>query len=374
MHIGIDATALPAQPAGAGIYIINLVRALAALDSGHELTVFVERGKYPLFGLSPNDKLHFIQVQDKPPWQRLIWEQTFFPALVRRAGVDLLHSPHYTMPLALPCRSVVTFHDMIFFIYPQYHTLVKRYFFRWFIRVSGRWANALIADSESTRRDAIKLAGVPAEKIHTVHLGVTDEFRTIRDVQVLDQIKAKYQLPENFLLYVGVMEPRKNLAGLLKAYQTLVAEGIQQHLVIAGGKGWMIDQVLASVAESEMKARIHFTGHVPHEDLPAIFNLAEVFVYPSLYEGFGIPVLEALACATPVVTSNISSIPEITGDCALLIPPTDQQALTSALQRLLKDKSLRQDLARCGPERAAYFTWTHTARRTLAVYQQILAH
>jgi glycosyltransferase involved in cell wall biosynthesis len=261
---------------------------------------------------------------------------------------------------------------MIFFIYPQLHTLAKRYFFRWFIQVSGRRADALIADSESTRRDAVRLAGVAPEKIHTVHLGVTGEFRPISDPEVLDPIKARYRLPEQFLLYVGVIEPRKNLPALLQAFGKLAQEGLPHHLVVAGGKGWMYDQVFQMVAESKLQDRIHFIGHVSHDDLPGIFNLAEAFVYPSLYEGFGIPVLEALACGTPVVTSDISSIPEITGDCALLVPPSDQEALTHAMRRILDDQSLREDLARRGLERAAGFTWRHTARRTLVVYEQVL--
>ncbi len=374
MKIGIDATALPPQPVGAGNYIIQLIRALAELGEEASYVVFTQPHGRELIGLAEQDNLHFELVAEMPPAQRLAWEQTRFPGLLRRSEVDLLHSLHYTMPLSHPVKQVVTLHDMTYFLFPGLHTLSKRYFFRAFIRLSGRRADALLADSESTRLDAIRLAGVPPDKITTALLGVTEDFAPIQNKQTLRQVAAKYQLPERFILFVGLLEPRKNIVTLLQAYQDNRKNLGGTRLVIAGRKGWMYNQLQQFVDQLDLGAEVHFTGYVEQADLPAVYNLADVFVYPSIYEGFGLPVLEAMACGTPVITTNISSMPEITGEASILVPPEDLTALGGALSSLLADPARRQKAARDGLERAAMFTWQRTARQTFAVYRRVLAN
>jgi glycosyltransferase involved in cell wall biosynthesis len=314
MRIGIDLTALPRQPVGAGNYMLYLVRALAELDTGAHYVLFAPPHVRKLMGELPEPHWSWAMVPERGILQRLVWEQAGLPRLVKRLGVELLHSPHYTMPLSHPCRSVVTYHDMTFFLFPRLHTLPKRFFFPLMIRATARRADALLADSESTRRDAIRLLGIPPEKIVTTPLGVTGNFRVIHDQALLDQIRAKYELPAQFILYVGLVEPRKNLPLLVTAYRQLVDLGVRHTLVVAGGFGWGVEDVFRRIDQLQLREQIKFIGHVPHSDLPMVYNLADVFVYPSNYEGFGLPPLEAMACGTPVIAFRRGALPEIVED------------------------------------------------------------
>ena len=372
MRIGIDATALPNRPVGAGNYIIQLVRALSQYTAQTQFVIFTQRHGISLLNVKEQHGLKLVVLPDHSPALRLLWEQSAFPILAARHKLDLLHSLHYTLPLAYPGRRVVTFHDMTFFLFPQLHTLPKRYFFRLFIHLSRRQANAIIADSESTRQDAIRLAGVPPSKIHTVLLGVTPDFHTEKDPAVLQAVRQKYQLPERFLLYVGLLEPRKNLPVLLHAFASLPPKKPEVKLVIVGRQGWMYTQTLQLVQSLGLAERVHFTGYVDQPDLPRVYNLAQMAIYPSLYEGFGFPVLEAMACGTPVITSNVSSMPEITAEAGLLVPPGDVPALATAIEHLLSDPIERQRRSALGLERAAQFTWQRTAQQTLEVYAHVL--
>jgi len=372
MRIGLDATALPPQPVGAGNYIINLIRSLHLCDSEYEFVVFAQRSRQHLFNLPSSPRLHWQAIHDMSPARRLIWEQITFPGLVKQANIDLLHTPHYTRPYQLTCPSVVTFHDMTFFLYPHLHTLAKRIFFANAIRISARRANALIAVSESTRQDAIRLLNIPQNKITAIPLGVDENFHPVSDESLLADVRQRYNLPEQFILYVGIVEPRKNLSLLINSYKTLVSEGTHPPLVIVGRFGWMYNELLDQIDTLGLKNQIHFTGYVPQADLPIVYNLAEVFVYPSIYEGFGLPPLEAMACGTPVITTAVSSMPEHVGDAGVLVPAEDETALSRAIQKVLTDQTLREQLRSKGPKQAAKFTWERTAQETLRVYRKVL--
>jgi glycosyltransferase involved in cell wall biosynthesis len=374
MRIGIDATALPLQPVGAGIYMINLVRALAAVNERDELVIFTHPAGRKQMAVQESKHFRWAVVPDKSIPRRLFWEQIGLPRLVGKMRLDLLHSLHYTRPWRLPCRSVVTFHDMTFFLYPQLHTRSKQAFFPLTIRASARSADAIIAVSESTRADSIRLLGIPGEKIIATPLGVDPAFRPIRDLESLDVVRQRYNLPDRFILYVGLVEPRKNLSGLIRAYRSALEGGIAHRLVVVGRFGWSYQQVLDEIEALGLQERVQFTGYIPQADLPIVYNLASLFVYPTLYEGFGLPALEAMACGTPVVTSNVASLPEIIGEAGVLIPPGDQQALSQALQDVLSDPGLQTHLAIKGPQQASQFTWERTARQTLQVYRQVLAN
>ncbi len=372
MHIGIDATALPRQPVGAGNYIIQLIRAFARGSFQTEFTIFTQRHALPLLGVSERRGFRRVILPDQSPAMRLLWEQTAFPALAVRHKLDLLHSLHYTLPLAYPGRSVVTFHDLTFFLFPELHTMPKRYFFRLFIHLSRHRAAAIIADSESTRQDAIRLAKVPPGKIHTVLLGVTPDFHPENDPVLLQSVRLKYHLPERFMLFVGLLEPRKNLPALLQAFASLPPQQPPVKLVIVGRQGWMYQQTLRLVQELGIADKVHFTGYVDQADLPRVYNLAQMAIYPSTYEGFGLPVLEAMACGTPVISSNISSMPEIAGEAGVLVPPGDIPVLAQAIERLLSDPVECQRRVALGLEQAAKFTWERTADQTIAVYKKCI--
>jgi len=373
MLLAVDATALPPSPVGAGQYIIHLIRALPQVAGDARFLVYVQPHGRELIGLPENGILRFAPVPRMAPAHRLVWEQTAFPALLRRSGADVLLSPHYTMPLSKPLPQVVVFHDMTFFLYPRLHVPGKRYFFRWMIRLSARRADRLLAVSESTRRDAIRLGGAPPGKITATPLGVTPDFRPIEDAARLEAVRARYRLPTRFVLFVGLLEPRKNLSGLLRAFQRVALACPEVSLVVVGRKGWMYEQALSLVDALHLTPQVHFTGYVAQEDLPLVYNLSEVVAYPSLYEGFGLPVLEAMACGCPVVTSDRSAMPEIVGNAGVLLPPEDPDALASALIRLLHSPAERARLAAAARRRAAAFTWQRTARLTLDVCRSLAA-
>lgn len=371
-RIGIDATALPHQPVGAGNYTIQLIRALARLDTNLELVVYTHRHGQNLIDVPEQVCFHWRLVPDHQPARRLVWEQTGFPKLLRQEGIDLLHSLHYTRPLSLPCASVVTFHDMTFLLFPELHTFAKRKFFPAAIRYSARTADALIAVSESTRQDAIRLLKLDPARIHAIPLGIPEDFKPYPGSPQLNVIKQKYQLPDHFILYVGMLEPRKNIPLLLRAYRRVLDQGPAPFLVLAGRMGWGVEPVRQIINELALPEQIHFTGYITPEDLPFVYNLADLFVYPSLYEGFGLPPLEALACGTPVITSAVSSIPANMGEAAILVPPADELALSAAMTEVLNNHELRQQLSTKGLLQAAKFKWETTARQTIEIYLQVM--
>lgn len=372
MRIGIDATALPPQPVGAGNYIIQLIRALAGLTGEDELVIFAEQKGPALIDLPGSSDLEWKIIPDRRPGARLIWEQTLFSRLIREADIDVLHSMHYTRPISLSCASVVTFHDMTFFLYPELHTLPKRIYFPLAIKSSARRADFVISVSESTRQDAIRLLNLSPDRVITIPHGVDPLFRPIDDLDSETRVSSKYQLPDKFILYVGLIEPRKNLPALISAYKKLVDEGTGHSLVLGGRFGWMFDEVLKQIEKLNLTDNVILPGYFAQEDLPMVYNLSDLFVYPTLYEGFGLPVLEAMACGIPVITTDISSIPEIVEEAGLLVPPDEVEPLFQGMKKVLSDEDLRIELARRGIDQAAKFSWERTAKSTLKVYRQAI--
>ncbi|HSQ26905.1 MAG TPA: glycosyltransferase family 1 protein [Anaerolineales bacterium] len=373
MRIGIDATALPPEPVGAGNYIIHLVRALASLDSDDEWVIFAQEHARNLIGVPACDRLEWRLIPDQSPARRLAWEQARFPSIIQESRLELLHSPHYTRPVRLSCASVVTLHDMTFFLYPQLHTRIKRLFFPRMIRYSARHADALITISDHTRRDAIRILHIPEDKITSIPLGIHPDFHPIQDQHALDICREKYRLPQTFILYVGLVEPRKNLPVLFEAYQQLLQRCQPPPLVIAGRMGWGVEQVMQQVKQLGLQDKLIFPGYVDASDLPQVYNLAQVFVYPSRYEGFGFPPLEAMACGTPTITSAVSAMLDHVGQAAVLVEPDNPQALSAAIFGLLTQPEKCKRLALAGPQQAARFTWAETARQTRALYQKVLS-
>jgi glycosyltransferase involved in cell wall biosynthesis len=372
MRIGIDATALPPQPVGAGNYIIQLIRALAKADINAQLVIFAQKKSPALIDLPVESSIEWRIVKDMSPGSRMIWEQSRLPALVNNTNLDLLHSLHYTRPLRLSCASVVTFHDMTFFLFPQLHTRARRLFFPTVMRTSARQADAIITVSESTRQDAIRLLSIDPGKVFTTQLGVDPTFRPINDIGEMDDVAAKYDLHENFILYLGTIEPRKNLPVLIRAFRQLVDSGSKHKLVLVGKYGWMYKEVLDLVDDLDLENMVRFTGYIPQEELPLVYNLASLFVYPTKYEGFGLPALEAMACGVPVITTKIASLPEIVGDAGILIPSNNIEELFNAMSRVLEDQALREKLTSDGQLRAKKFSWERTAQLTWQVYQQVM--
>jgi len=246
---------------------------------------------------------------------------------------------------------------------------------RWLNKVvpnSAQRAHHILADSHSTKEDLMTLLNVAPAKISIVGAGVEARFKPITDAPTLNRVRQRYKLPERFILGLGTLEPRKNYEGLIEAFNLLQANRPELHLVIAGGKGWLYNSIFEAAAQSPAAKRIHLIGFAADEDLPALYSLAQVFAYPSHYEGFGIPVLEAMACGAPVVAANNSSLPEIAGKAAVLLPATDTIALSEAIDQFISRPLLREEYRKLGIEQAKKFTWEAAAEKLLAVYQNLV--
>ncbi|MGQ9489222.1 MAG: glycosyltransferase family 4 protein [Anaerolineae bacterium] len=358
---------------GAGIngYIYQLLRHLPQVERGEEAVAYVAFLYEPAFRPSAGLQVQRSRWDTRSPWRRIVWEQTSLAASARH--LDLLHGLAFAAPLLAPCTTVVTVHDLSFMRFPDAFRRGNRIYLTLFTRLSTRRAARVIAVSESTRRDVIALCGVAPEQVVTIHNGVDTAFCPAEPAAVAAFRQAK-GLPERFILFLGTLEPRKNLDILLHAYARLRARlgAGAPKLMIAGGKGWFYETVLAQVDALGLADDVYFPGYVAGDELPWWYRAAELFVYPSRFEGFGLPVLEAMACGTPVITTTSSSLPEVAGDAALLVDPDDVDGLTGALERLLTDASLRASLRQAGLQRAAQFSWARTAAETARLYRDVL--
>ncbi|HZU04922.1 MAG TPA: glycosyltransferase family 1 protein [Chloroflexota bacterium] len=290
---------------------------------------------------------------------------------------DVFHATDHLLPPLRRPATVFTVHDLAFLIQPQTHLPTNRLFLTALMPRFVAAATAIIADSEATRRDLLRYYPAAALKVHVVHLGVEATFQPVAP-EAARAVASRYGLPERYVLFVGVLEPRKNIQTLLRAYRSLLQQrdggtAGSLPLVIVGPRGWWYRDLYRAVRELGLAALVRFLGPVPDADLPALYSGATAFVYPSLYEGFGLPPLEALACGTPVVCSDRAALPEVVGDAALLVDPQDAGAIARALARVLDDDHLRQALRVRGLARAARFTWERTAQATVRVYEQALA-
>jgi glycosyltransferase involved in cell wall biosynthesis len=378
VRVGIDYTAAVQQGGGIGRYTRNLIRALATLDRESRYTLFVAggRGAGDRLGRWPkNFRVRSVPLPDR--WTTILWQRLRVPIPIQvvTGPLNLFHSPDFVLPPVGRTPAILTVHDLSFLRVPQFFVPgFCAYLVGAVSRAVGRAAH-ILADSESTRRDLVELLAVEPERVTVVYPGVEPRFRPMDDVQELERVRARYGLPGHFVLGLGTLQPRKNLSGLVKAFDRLLAspgnarDVADLHLVIAGGKGWMYEETLALPERLGLGERVHFAGFVDDADLPALYNLAAAFAFPSWYEGFGLPVLEAMACGTPVVAANNSSLPEAVGEAGLLVEAADTEALAVALGRLLADGVLRARLIPAGQSQARRFTWEGAAAQLLAIYR-----
>ncbi len=372
MRIAFDATSIPRLMAGAGVYTDNLIRALARVDDENEYVIFA---KTDSFGDLARERPSFrvVRAGGKSRAMRLVWEQLVLPAQLRAQHIDVLHSPHHTTPMVVAgCSRVVTFHDLTFFVLPKRYPRRRLIYFRSVSWAAAKAASMLICPSQAVHDDIVRILHTPPEKVRTIAEAAAPAFRIIEDKTVLDRLRYDHLLPERYVLSVGSLEPGKNRTTLLNAFADLRRRGVEQKLVVTGQRAWKYGEDFRLAEELGLKGQVVFTGYVAPEEMPALYNAADLFVFPSLYEGFGLPVLEAMACGVPVVTSNVSSIPEVAGDAALLVDPRDANALASAMEHALKDADVHSTLRQRGLERAATFSWEKAARETIAVYEEAL--
>lgn len=381
MHIGMNAQLLSFSQnyrnGGVSRYIRSLLTELAKQPGEHEYTVFVN-GQAVIEQLT--DSYRHPQITYVPaswsesqPAARIAWEQLTLPSLIRQKHIDVLHSPVNVLPERLPrsCAGVVTLHDLAFLRFPNVLTRSKRLYHRTFTVRSLKRATMIIAVSDSTRQDAVELVGIPAKRIQTVYTCINEQFSNVSKGEEVQSLRQKYGLTGGFLLYLGTLEPRKNIPTLIEAYARLrQTYNIQEKLVIAGGKGWLYDTIFAKVQALGLESEVIFPGFIPDEEQTTWYAAAAAFVYPSLYEGFGLPVAEALACGTPTVTTNVSSLPEAGVGLALTVEPHDVTAMADALHTALTDVALREKCRAMAPTMAERFSAHTMVQQTLRVYEQ----
>ncbi|MBX3280216.1 MAG: glycosyltransferase family 4 protein [Acidobacteria bacterium] len=367
MHIGIDAHAIGAQQGGNETYIRNLIRALAEIDAENRYTLYFNRieaarewtGRFPNF-----------DVRLLPPPTPLIRVPIALAYELRRRPVDVLHV-QFTAPPLCPAPVVATIHDLAFEHFPETFTRRGRMQLRLTVRWTARRAARIVTVSEFSRRDLIRTYGLGSERVVVTHNAVEPHF-TAQPAHAFEarEIRRRFGIGRDFLLAVGSLQPRKNLVRLLAAYENLRSAwgDAPPQLVLVGRPLWLYRDIFAQIGRKAWAGDVIATGYVGDEELAALYRAALLFVYPSLFEGFGLPPLEAMACGAPVVTSNTSSLPEVVGDAALLVDPADERAIAEAMLAGARNQALREKLRAAGLQRVQHFSWRTTAERTLEVY------
>lgn len=377
MRIGIDYTAALRQGAGVGRFVRNLVAALIVRDHDNTYTLFYprqdRRGPPLTLPTAANVAGRPLLLSERA--LNAVWYKLGLPIPIEAFGghADLYHFLDFVVPPIRHGSVVLTIHDLSFLLVPECAEAGLRAHLERVVPIAVREADFITADSENTRNELTTLLDVAPDRIAVVYGGVDANFRPVTDEVQLEAARLKYGLFFPFILYVGTIEPRKNLGRLLRAYTSLRVNHRARHrLVVAGGLGWLYQDVLREIDELAAEHEVVFLGRVPEVDLPVLYSLADLFVFPSLYEGFGLPPLEAMACGRPVLCSNTSSLPEVVGDAGVLVSPFDVDGLADAMAELLGDPDQRAALGRRGIERAREFTWDKSAERLLDVYRRVV--
>ncbi len=360
MVIGIDASrAVSLQPTGTETYSLRLIQALIHLRPPYSFRLYFRTP--PPASLFPATEHCVIPFPRLWTHIRLSWEMA-------RCPPDVLFVPAHVLPLIRPRRALVTVHDLGYRYFSQAHPRLQQLY----LDLSTRWnawvATHILADSEATRTDLVKLYNTPPEKVTVAYPGYDETLSPVRDPAALAAVRTRYDIPGDYFLYLGTLQPRKNLARLIQAYSRLPT---QASLVLAGKRGWLSDDLVPLVRRLGLEGRVLFTGYIPIEDRAPLLSGALAFVFPSLYEGFGLPILEAQACGCPVICSSTSSLPEVAGDSALQVPPDDVHALADAMARLEGDPELRRDLIERGFANIRRFSWERCARTVLRVIENL---
>jgi glycosyltransferase involved in cell wall biosynthesis len=373
MPVYVDVSAAVHSRAGLGRYAASLVEALDA-HAPAELALFYNRDRAirTLSGLShlPRRTVH----AGYKPWRMAVWMGQYlgigFDRLVPDA--DLFHATEHLLPPLKRCPTVLTVHDLIYHLFPQHHKRLNYWFLNAAMPLFCRRADALIAISEATKRDIVAYHDVAAEKITVIPEAAAPHFRPASP-EAVEQVRTTYHLPTRYMLHVGTIEPRKNLKRVIQALERMCAQGLEAHLVIVGSKGWLFEPFFAALERSPAREAVILPGYVSDADLPAVYTGATLTVMSSVYEGFGLPILESMACGTPVVSSGAASLPELGGDAARYFDPYDVEEMTTQLSAVWQDVELREAMRTQGLAQAARFSWARAAQETWTLYQRLLS-
>ena len=377
MRIGVDITAAVTQGGGIGRYTRELIYALIKADKENEYHLFSARQPAVLPVPDPvpaGENIRYHQAPLNERWLYRLWYRLRLPLPVQllTGSLDLFHSPDFVLP---PVRggipTILTVHDLSFVHFPDTFTPALVNYLNKVVPWSVERATHILADSQATKDDLMNIWQVGAEKVTVLYSGVSGRFRPVTDKKQLAAVRKKYGLgSEPFLVSVSTLQPRKNFQMLIRAFKP-VAEQQPHNLVIAGGKGWLYEEMLAEVEKQGLAGRVKFIGFVADSDLPALYSEASLMVFPSLYEGFGLPLLEAMACGVPVLSSNSSCLPEVVGEAAVQLSPTDQEAWSQMMNGLLADSGRRARMVAAGFLQARKFTWKKAAVQLLGIYREL---
>lgn len=377
MRIGIDLTSAVTQGGGIGRYTRELVQAVTAVDSQNEYRFF--SAKQPAVlpvpkSIPTGSRIKYRQSPLADRWHYRLWYRLRLPIPVQllTGQIDLFHSPDFVLPPVLPkVPTLLTVHDLSFLHYPNTFPESLVSYLNRVVPWSIQRATHILADSEATKRDLITLWQVPAEKVTVLLSGVNRSFQKVTDEARLQPVRQKYEIGNApYLLSVGTIQPRKNYQLLIRAFKN-VAERFPHNLIISGGKGWLFDEMMAEIDAQGLQGRVRFIGFVDDEDLAALYSGADLFVFPSLYEGFGLPLLEAMACGVPVVSSNASSLPEVGRNTAVYLSPHEPLSWTQKMIELLEDDAERARLSELGLAHIEQFSWQKTAVNLLNIYKKV---
>jgi len=384
MKIGVDLrTVLSGKRTGVELYAIESLKAMLKIDQKNEYIFFnsARRDRSKLIkelgeeiGFANNPKAKVVDLRISDLLLEISWRIFGWPKIDKlMGGVDLVFVPNVMMaPVSRGVKKITTFHDLNFELFPQFFTTKSRLWF-WLIRprCEAQTSDKLIAVSGSTKRDLEEIYKIPTDKTKVIYNGVDEEFFDLEPQSKLDEVKSKYNLPSKFILYLGTLEPRKNIVTLIEAFhESLGKLDGQVKLVLAGGKGWYYDEIFHKVEALGLQEKVIFTGRFEEADKKALYQLATVFVFPSWYEGFGLPPLEAMASGTPVIVADNSSLPEVVGEAGLTFEARDKHALAVKIESVINDSELQKEMIEKGRERARKFSWERAARETLALFEE----
>lgn len=373
MRVGFITYGLASGLTGIGRYTVELMRALKRHVHDAEI-IHLATQRHDRYDLAREFETHHLAGCERLP-QLMTWGNLAVARATRRYGLDIIHDPNGIAPFLAQrdiTRRVVTIHDAFAYVDPSTHNRLDTWRYRWMLPYAVRCADAVITVSECSRRDLVRFLGLPTERVSVIGGGVEPRFVAIEDGEARRTILAKYGIAGRYMLYVGSINARKNIARLFEAYAMVRGKFPDVTLVIGGKRQWRTAEIDATWQRLNLDDHVHFTGYVDDADLPALYSAAELFVFPSLYEGFGLPPLEAMACGTPVITSNSSSLPEVVGDAALLVEPHNTANIADAMVQLLGDVPLQAELRRRGFTQARRFTWEQAAQETKIVYQRLM--
>lgn len=372
MNVGILSWMLDRKRTGVNNYLYNLIKNMVKNGKGNEIFLFhYKKSDDPLYS-HVNDVII-------PEMPFKLTSTIGLPKTIKNEDIDILHVPVHWYNQISPflfnreIKKVLTIHDLTPILFPKLHTRETNLTWQTSLKLIKNQTNMIICDSVGTKNDCITHLNIPEKRLKVIPLAADEQYKPLKDInKIKEDLKREYDIDYPFILFVGTLEKRKNIPTLIKSFYKLKKSKLNHKLVIVGGKGWKYTQIFNIIKDLNLENDVIFTDYVSDENLVKLYNAADLFVYPSLYEGFGLPPLEAMACGCPVITSNTSSLPEVVGDAGIMVDPNNSNSLAESMIKILKNNQLKEDMGRKSLERASMFSWKKTAKETWDVYKEVL--